>query len=75
MDRRLDLIRMGLTKMKVDLKFYLYQILAVFIIWLGMTFFLDKMFDSGKIIYYVVTSWLLFLIVLAVKQWFRERKQ
>lgn len=59
--------------MEVKLKFYLYQILGVLIIWLGMTFFLDKMYDSGKYIYYAVTSWLLFLIVLAIKQWFRER--
>lgn len=61
--------------MEVTLKFYLYQILAVFIIWLGMTFFLDHMFDSGKIIYYLVTSWLLFLIVMAVKKWRSDRKQ
>lgn len=59
----------------MNLKFYLYQILGVFIIWLGMTFFLDKMYDSGKIIYYVVSSWLLFLIVLAIKKWVRDRKE
>lgn len=59
----------------MNLKFYLYQILGVFIIWLGMTFFLDKMYDSGKIIYYVVSSWLLFLIVLTVKKWLRDRKE
>lgn len=60
--------------LEVTLKFYLYQILAVFIIWLGMTLFLEQMYDSGKIIYYLVTSWLLFLIVMAVKKWNRERK-
>lgn len=61
--------------MEVNLKFYLYQIAGVLIIWLGMTFFLDRMYDSGKYIYYAVTSWLLFLIVLAVKHWLRERKE
>lgn len=63
------------VRVEVTLKFYLYQILGVFIIWLGMTFFLDKMYDSGKIIYYLVTSWLLLLIVLAVKQWLRDRRE
>ena len=61
--------------MEVGLKFYLYQILGVLIIWLGMTFFLEKIDGSGKIIYYVVTSWLLFLIVLAVKKFFAEREE
>lgn len=60
---------------KMDLKFYLYQILGVLIIWLGMTFFLDKMDGSGKLIYYVVTSWLLFLIVLAGKKLVADRKE
>ena len=61
--------------MEMKLKFYLYQIYAVFVIWLGMTIFLDKMYDSGKIIYYLVTSWLLFLIVLAVKKWRRDKQE
>lgn len=60
--------------MKIDLKFYLYQILGVIIIWLGMTFFLDKIDGAGKIIYYVVTSWLLFLFVLAGKKLIADRK-
>jgi len=64
----------GLT-IQVDLKFYLYQILGVLIIWLGMTFFLDDIEGSGKVIYYVVTSWLLFLIVLAIKKFMRDRQE
>lgn len=59
---------------KIDLKFYLYQILGVLIIWLGMTFFLDNIDGGGTIIYYIVTSWLLFLIVLAGKKFFADRK-
>lgn len=60
--------------MEITLKFYLYQIFAVFIIWLGMTLFLGEMYDSGKIIYYLVTSWLLFLIVMALKKWFKDKR-
>ncbi|MGM8363892.1 hypothetical protein ACLIBG_00290 [Virgibacillus sp. W0181] len=59
----------------MNLKFYGYQILGVFIIWLGMLFFLSDMLDSGRIIFYVVTSWLLLLIVLFLKQFFRERNK
>ncbi len=61
--------------MEIGLKFYLYQILGVLIIWLGMTFFLDKIDGPGKLIYYVVTSWLLFLIVLAGKKFATDRKE
>lgn len=60
--------------MEIGLKFFLYQILGVGIIWLGMTFFFDKLDGSGKIIYYLVTSWLLFLFVLAGKKFIAERK-
>ncbi|MEI3612131.1 hypothetical protein [Pseudogracilibacillus sp. SO30301A] len=62
-------------QIKVDLKFYLYQILGVFIIWIGMTIFLDDLFGAGRIIYYVVTSWLLFLIVLTIKKFINDRKE
>lgn len=61
--------------MKVNWKFFGYQILAVFIIWAGMTFFYNELKQSGVFIYYVVTSWLLFLIVLGVKHFLRERKE
>lgn len=60
---------------KIDLKFYLYQILGVLIIWIGMTFFVEDITGAGKIIYYGLTSWLLFLIVLAVKKFFNDRKE
>lgn len=61
--------------MEIGLKFYLYQILGVFIIWLGMTFFLDKIDGPGKLIYYVVTSWLLFLFVLTGKKFIADRRE
>lgn len=64
-----------MMKIKIDLKFYGYQIVGVLIIWLGMTFFLDDITGSGKTIYYVVTSWLLFLIVLAGKKFFKDRQE
>ena len=61
--------------MKVDLKFYGYQLLGVLIIWIGMSFFVDDMMPSGKFIYYLVTSWMLLLVVLFIKQFIRERKE
>lgn len=64
-----------MMKIQVDLKFYGYQILGVLIIWLGMTFFRDDITGSGVYIYYAVTSWLLFLIVLAVKRFIHDRKE
>lgn len=58
-----------------NVKFYLYQILFVGVIWIGMFFFRDELYDSGRIIFYLVTSWLLFLIVLAVKQYLNDRSE
>lgn len=57
------------------IKFFLYQILAVSVVWVGMLFFWDELYDSGRIIFYIVTSWLLFLIVLAIKQFFHQRNE
>ncbi|WP_163970990.1 hypothetical protein [Oceanobacillus halotolerans] len=56
------------------MKFLVYQIIAIAIIWTGMAFFFDEMNEMSKMIFYLVTSWLLFLIVLLVKQWIRMRK-
>jgi len=70
----LSVLNRGLILMEMKLSFYLYQILGVGIIWIGMTIFLDKIDDTGMIIYYVVTSWFLFLIVLAVKKYLRDRQ-
>lgn len=61
--------------MKVDEnKFFGYQIIAVSIIWIGMTIFFKKMDDSGVTIYYVVTSWLLFLLVIFFKNKYKQKK-
>src|SRR5699024_11977384 len=56
-------------------KFFGFQLIAVLIIWGGMTFFLDNIVGSGKIIYYVVTSWLLLLIVLFIKSLFQPKEK
>lgn len=57
------------------MKFLLYQILAIGIIWSGMAFFYSELFDSGVKIFYVVTSWLLFLIVLLFRMMYQNRKK
>lgn len=59
---------------EMKLSFYLYQILGVGIIWIGMTIFLKDIDGPGKIVYYAVTSWLLFLFVLAIKKYMSDRK-
>ncbi|MFD2212007.1 hypothetical protein ACFSMW_20060 [Virgibacillus halophilus] len=59
----------------MNLKFYIYQIIAVGIIWCGMAFFFDKMDEVSRIVFYAVTSWLLFLAVLLIKMIIRRKKQ
>ncbi|SHF83395.1 hypothetical protein [Ornithinibacillus halophilus] len=56
------------------MKFLVYQVIAIGVIWLGMSFFFNQMSDSSKLIYYIVSSWLLFLIVLLVKEFIRSKK-
>ena len=57
-----------------DNKFFGFQILAISIIWIGMTIFFKEMARSGVIIYYVLTSWLLFLIVVYIRNKVEVRK-
>lgn len=51
------------------------QLGMIGVIWVGMLFFLDEMTEMSKIIFYVVTSWFLFLIVITVKALIKQRKQ
>ncbi|MEN2768197.1 hypothetical protein [Ornithinibacillus xuwenensis] len=53
----------------------LYQIFAMAVIWIGMVFFYQEMDQVSKFIFYLVSSWLLLLIVLFVKQILRKRNQ
>ena len=56
------------------MKFLLYQLLAVVIIWTVLSFFYKDMDEASKVIFYVVTSWMLFIIVLTGKKWIRDLK-
>ncbi|GEM_PF-2495440 len=51
------------------------QLGMIGVIWVGMLFFFNEMTDTSKLIFYVVTSWFLFLIVMAVKAFIRQRKE
>ncbi|ASN06929.1 hypothetical protein [Virgibacillus necropolis] len=50
------------------MKLVLYQIIGLGFIWMGMAFFFNDMQPTSKILFYCVTSWLLFLIVIYIKQ-------
>ncbi len=56
------------------MRFLLYQILVIGLIWGGMLLFWNDLYDQGRIIFYIVTSWFLFLIVLFVKEWIKSKK-
>lgn len=60
---------------EVGIKFYIYQLIGVLVVWLGMTYFIDDIGGDMKIIYYIVTSWMLFIIVLTIKKFFSDRKK
>ncbi|QKY71809.1 hypothetical protein Len3610_19945 [Lentibacillus sp. CBA3610] len=56
------------------MKILVYQIIGLGIIWIGMAFFFQEMNPFSKFIFYAATSWLLFLIVIFIKQLIRNRK-
>lgn len=58
----------------IEMKPWIYQILIIAVIWVGMLFFYGEMNQMSRFIFYLVTSWLLLLIVLLVKQVIRSRK-
>jgi hypothetical protein len=58
----------------MNIKPLLYQVLIMAAIWIGMLFFVDDMNRLSKMIFYIVTSWLLLLIVLFVKEVIRSKK-
>lgn len=51
-----------------------YQIVAIVIIWAGMVSFYAELDDTGKIFFYVVSGWLLFLIISFIKQKMGKQK-
>lgn len=55
------------------MKLLLTQLAMIGVIWVGMLFFFNEMNDTSRIIFYVVTSWLLFLIVIVLKNVFKNK--
>jgi len=49
------------------LKFLGYQLIAIAVIWTGMAFFFDKLKGFELTVFYVVTGWLIFLIISFIK--------
>lgn len=49
------------------LKFLGYQLIAIAVIWTGMAFFFDRLSGLELTVFYVVSGWLLFLIISLVK--------
>lgn len=56
-------------------KMLLAQLGLVGFIWVGMSFFYNDMSEESRWIYYLVTSWVLFLMVMVVKDFFRQKRK
>ncbi|GGP16567.1 hypothetical protein [Oceanobacillus neutriphilus] len=57
------------------MKLLLGQFAIIFVIWAGLLTFFRDMSNASQLIFYLVTSWLLLLIVLIIKTWIREKKE
>ncbi|OZU87710.1 hypothetical protein CIL03_15200 [Virgibacillus indicus] len=55
------------------LKLLYIQLIMIAVIWTGMAFFFSEMNTASKAIFYIVTSWLLFLIVIVLKSLFQKK--
>jgi len=56
------------------MKLLLGQFVIIFIVWLGLLTFFQEMSQASQLIFYLVTSWLLLLIVLMIKTWISKKK-
>ncbi|MFC4661282.1 hypothetical protein [Oceanobacillus aidingensis] len=57
------------------MKLLLGQFVIILIVWVGLLTFFQEMSQASQLIFYLVTSWLLLLIVLMVKTWIKEKKE
>ncbi|RKQ31418.1 hypothetical protein D8M06_13935 [Oceanobacillus halophilus] len=57
------------------MKLLLGQFVLIAIIWIGMLMFYSDMNEASRIIFYLVTSWMLFILVGIIKVFMRERKE
>lgn len=62
-----------MTSGEIIIKLLVGQLIMIAAIWIGMLFFFSDMSEGSKIIFYIVTSWLLFLIVIIVKALIKGR--
>jgi type IV secretory pathway VirB2 component (pilin) len=59
---------------EIIIRLLVIQLAVIGVIWAGMTTFFPQMDIFGRSIYYIVTSWFLFLIVIVVKEFFKKRR-
>lgn len=59
---------------EIKIKLLVAQLLMIAVIWAGMAFFFGDMGAVGKYVFYLVTSWLLFLLVIVLKTLYKNRK-
>ncbi|WP_193065121.1 hypothetical protein [Oceanobacillus oncorhynchi] len=57
------------------MKLLLGQFVITLIVWIGLLTFFQEMSQASQLIFYLVTSWLLLLIVLMIKTWIKEKKE
>ncbi|MCC2251082.1 hypothetical protein JUJ52_14065 [Virgibacillus sp. AGTR] len=59
---------------EIIIKLLLGQLVIIAVVWTGMAFFFSEMAEPSKVIFYLVTSWMLLLIVIIIKTWLKNRK-
>ncbi|WP_200416398.1 hypothetical protein [Virgibacillus salexigens] len=55
------------------MKLLIGQLVLIAVVWTSMAVFFSEMTEESKIIFYLVTSWMLLLIVLIIKTWIKGR--
>lgn len=63
-----------MSREEMAIKILIYQIIIVGVIWIGMAVFFQEMDPVSQFIFYVATSWLLFLMVILISQLIKRRK-
>ncbi|MFC2949547.1 hypothetical protein [Virgibacillus sediminis] len=59
----------------INTKLLILQLVVIAVVWSGMAVFYTEMSSASQFIFHLVTSWMLFLIVMIIKGLLKERKQ
>lgn len=60
---------------EIGIKILVWQLVVIGLMWIGMLTFYNEMDSISRFVFYIVTSWLLYLIVVTIIRLLRQKKE